>query len=283
MFDSITDFFSGKTYKRGYRIDEKIFSTAFSNIYRGRHRTSGKKIALKILKGQGEKMAKKIDESDSARWEGELLLTLNHPNIVKGLECDNNKEYWLTMEYLESNWSLYIASNRDRIPQSQLIKMFYEIASAIDYLHRQGILHRDIASKNIMIQDNRPKLIDFGLAIPAESDVLRGRLGTPSFMSPEMIRKRVSTYRNDIYSFGIVMYEAVTGIKLFKGKRREERMTRVLNQLPLPLSKMDLETAYSNRLEDLIMRCISKDPDERPKDSREVVTTLKSIQNQESS
>ncbi len=272
MFRKVISQIKGETYKRKYRIDRKIFSAAFSDVYAATGLVDGRRVALKILNEAGERIARRLDESEESMWEGELLLSLDHPNVVKAYDCGKGKKYWIAMEFYESTLNTYIVRHLRQRDESELLEIFYDIASAISYIHRQGLVHRDIAPDNIMLNDGRAKLIDFGMAIPLGSRVIKGRVGTPSYMAPEMIRRTESTPGGDIYSFGIVMYELVTGIKLFGGRLKEERMTRVLNVQPL--SPSALEKSCSAELEELIMRCVSKKAEERPGDAQEVVDML---------
>ncbi len=272
MFKRVVSQLTGETYKRKYRIVRKIFTAAFSDVYEAVDKDDGRRVALKILNEAGERIAVRLDRDEEAMWEGELLLSLNHPNIVKCFDCDSGKKYWIAMEYYKSTLHSYIAANRDGRDEAKLIGIFHGIASAVDYVHKRGVVHRDIAPDNIMLAGSSAKLIDFGMAIPIGSKAVRGRVGTPSYMAPEMIRKTESKPGVDIYSLGIVMYEVLTGVKLFAGRLKEERMTRVLNVHPL--SPSELEQSCSPQLEELIMRCVSKKAHERPKDAGEVVRLL---------
>ncbi len=272
MIQKLFSQLTGNTYKPQYKIKREIFSAAFSNIYEARDRRTGSLVILKILNEAGEKLAGKMDAGENTKWEGELMLTLDHPNIPVAFDCDSGKKYWIAMEYLDSMLYSYVNSGRDSREEAELIEIFHDIASAISYLHDRGVIHRDIAPDNIMMKGDTAKLIDFGMAIPVGSKVGGGKVGTPSYMPPEMIRKMSFSPAGDIYSFGVVMYEIVTGIKLFSGKLKEERMTRVLNVHPLSPSK--LEKVCSHELEKLIMSCVSKEPEKRPQNAHIVVEKL---------
>ena len=122
---------------------------------------------------------------------------------------------------------------------------------------------------NILVdKTGRAKLIDFGLTVPTNSSVIKGRAGTPSYMAPEMIRKWTHTQLTDIYSFGVVMYELITGRKPFRGKWKEVRMTRSLNVNPMMPSK--LGRYCSQELEELLQHCLEKEPEKRIQSAREI-------------
>jgi serine/threonine-protein kinase len=141
------------------------------------------------------------------------------------------------------------------------------------YLHDKNLIHRDLSLSNVLVDERlHVKLIDFGLSVPVGSSVVRGRVGTPSYMAPEMIRKWQHTESADIYSFGVLSYELITGKKAFKGELREQRMTYNLNVNPLPPSRLGLYC--SPELEPLVMKMLSKDPAQRAKSAREVEGAL---------
>ncbi len=266
--------FKGEAYKKDYVIQRKIYETSFARIYKAKSKQDGSPAAVKILNEIGECLARKLDENSTTLWEGELLSTLDHLNIVQCLSYDSGKKYWIVMEYLDIMLPHYVLKN-DNISEDEILEIFIDIAKALEYLHDQNLVYGDLSPDNIMLKDGSVKLIDFGLTLPKNLDIIRGLMGTPSYMSPEMIRYREMTQLNDIYSFGVIMYEVVTGVKLFSGQMKEKRMTLVLNSNPLKPTK--LNNKCNNKLENLILRCISKIPYERPRSMSEVKQTLMAI------
>lgn len=266
----------GETRLRGYEIGEQIFTGAFSNIYLGRRLRDNFSVALKIMTKTGDRVARLLERKQGVMWEGELLQTLDHPNIVKCLEygrTGKKEGYWLSLEYVETKLTAFIGRCNNEQEENELIDVLSQIAAAVAYLHEKGLIHRDLCLGNILLNPaGVVKLIDFGLTVPLDSTALRGRAGTPSYMAPEMIKKWLYTPGTDIYSFGVVMYELVTGVKPFRGAMPEQRMTRSLNVMPSPPSRMG--QYCSPELERLVMKCISKDPQERAKSAREVQDAL---------
>jgi len=266
----------GELRIKGYEIGEQIFAGAFSNIYKGYHTEQQIPVALKVLTSAGSRIARRLDANPTTSWEGELLRRLDHPNIVKCIEygtINKRRTYWLSLEYLESRLGLYVGRCQNADEENDLLAIFSQIASAIRYLHDRNLVHRDICLGNIMLaSDNVAKLIDFGLTVPVDSSVLRGRAGTPSYMAPEMIKRWQYIPATDVYSFGVVMYELITGRKPFTGVLPEQRMTSSLNVQPLPPSRMNI---YCDpELERLVMRCLSKDPAKRAQSAAEVEDAL---------
>lgn len=265
--------FGSQTPVRGYKIDEHIFETAFSNIYRAHRIQTGKEVALKVLTDAGKKMASLLDEHAEAVWEGELLKSLDHPNIVGYVDSGKGNPYWIAMEYIESHVRSYVGTSSNEEEENRIIEICNQVIEGLSYVHSRGFVHRDICLSNILVDEQgTAKLIDFGMCVPAGCKLVKGRVGTPSYMAPEMIKTSHYTPRADIYSFGIVMYELITGEKPFGGKMKQQRMTRSLNMDPRPPGE---KAQYcSKELEDLVMRCISKDADERPGEARELAHSL---------
>jgi len=261
---------------KGYEIGEQIFAGAFSNIYRAYHTRRKEQVALKILTRAGSRIARRLDRNQATSWEGELLSVLKHPNIVTCIEYGTlarGTRYWLALEYLESKLGTYIGRCHNVEEENELLDILAQLISAVRYLHERGLVHRDICLGNIMLASgNVLKLIDFGLTVPIDSSVLKGRAGTPSYMAPEMIKKWQYVPATDIYSFGVVMYELVTGRKPFSGLLPEQRMTRSLNVNPMPPSQLGRYCAPE--VERLMMRCLAKDPAARAQSAGEVEDAL---------
>jgi len=258
---------------KGYEIGECIFTGAFSNIYKSTHLKLGKTVALKILTESGSRIAAALEKHRTTLWEGQLLSTLDHPNIVKCVEYGTKPTFWLAMEFIESVLREYVGRCNNREEEDALLDVMSQLISTISYLHSKGLIHRDVCLGNILVdEDQKLSLIDFGLTIPVATSVTRGRAGTPSYMAPEMIRKWAHSELTDIYSFGVVMYELITGKKPFKGKLREQRMARSLNVMPPEPSRIGRHCAPE--LEELLMKCLEKDPKERFKKASEIQDAL---------
>jgi len=276
MLDWLRSKLDRGTRIKGYEIGEQIFAGAFSNIYKAYDPKNQRPAALKILTRAGSRIARRLDENPATSWEGELLSVLEHPHIVKCLEygtIGKKRTYWLALEYLESKLGFYIGRCHNEEEENELLNVLSQIISAVRYLHERGLVHRDICLGNIMLAPNAVvKLIDFGLTVPVESSVLKGRAGTPSYMAPEMIKKWLYLPATDIYSFGVVMYELVTGRKPFTGVLPEQRMTSSLNVNPMPPSRLGL---YCDpEVEQLMMKCLSKDASQRARSAAEVENAL---------
>lgn len=257
----------------GFTVEEHVFEGAFSNIFRARRVKDGHEVALKVLTRAGEKIASMLHEHDAALWEGKLLKSLQHPNIVEYVDSGTKNPYWIAMEFIPCSLKPFVGQCHNKQQENRIIEIFSQIVLAVEHLHSKGLVHRDICLGNLLMDSRGTvKLIDFGMAVPAGCRLMKGRVGTPSYMAPEMIRKSEYTPAADIYSIGIVMYELITGRKPFKGAMKEQRMTRSLNVDPAPPTNFDCHC--SPELERLVMKCISKDLNERPGEARKVEQSL---------
>ncbi len=278
MFKKFFYRFFWDDYARKYEIGQKICTAAFSDLYWAVDRRNGRRVVLKILNELGCSIARRYDNSSYAMWEGELLLALDHPNIVNCYECGKSTGYWIAMEPLDYTIFDCVNVGKKNGRNFSLLDVFCDIADALNYLHNEkGLIHGDIAPDNIMIKDGRARLIDFGMSVPDGMAMFKGRAGTPSYMPPEIIRnqgKKGPGPSADIYSFGVVMYELVTGLKVFGGRSKQKRMSRVLNEYPIEPSCLDLQTKCSEELEKIIMDCISKNPLQRPENAKVLVEAL---------
>lgn len=258
---------------KGFEMQKRIFRGAFSNIYLATMKRKKETVALKVLTEAGSRIASLLRRHPSTLWEGELLSVLDHPNIIKCIGYSKDPPYWVAMDYVESKLTSFVGRCANAEEESDILLLLAQLASAMSYLHTRGLVHRDICMSNILVDhDGLLKLIDFGLTVPIDSSVTRGRAGTPSYMAPEMIRKWTHTEVTDIYSFGVVMYELLTGTKPFRGHLREQRMTRSLNvNPPMPST---IGRFCSPDVEEVLAKCLSKEPEHRFNNSHELDSAL---------
>jgi Tol biopolymer transport system component len=254
-----------------YRIVEKIGAGGMGDVYRATDAKLGRDVAIKILSGAFADAPERL-----ARFEREarLLAALNHPNIatLHGFEKDGDTHF-LVMELVSgSTLAERIASGA--IPLREAIPLFRQIAEALEAAHEKGVIHRDLKPANIEVTpDGQVKVLDFGLAKafldgPAGSDLsqsptfARGGtetgviLGTAAYMSPEQARGKAVDGRTDIWSFGCVLYEALTGRKLFEGETVSDTIAKILTLEP-DFSALPKGTPRSIRI--LLERCLQKD------------------------
>lgn len=258
----------------GYEVLEKVGSGGMASVYRAR-RQDGQVVALKVPMEQYVADAKFIRRFHR---EAEVAQRLNHVNIVRTFEHGSlGTQHYMAMEYVDGR-SLegYIEAGELSIDLSTQIMR--RVAEALQHIHQAGIIHRDIKPANIMIlrggveqtddgakvRDEAVKLMDFGIAggkVLSRLTMTGARVGTPVYMSPEQARGLKIDHRSDIYSLGLVFYEMLTGQTAFKGGY-EAIVHQQIFQTPPPPRQLNLKVPKA--VDALVMRMISKDPDERP-------------------
>ena len=231
-------------------------------IYRARDTTLKRDVALKVLP---EAFARDPDRMARFQREAEVLASLNHPNIahIYGVE-----EQALVMELVEGQ------SPKGPMPLAEVWKIALQIADALEYAHGKGIVHRDLKPANIKVtSEGVVKLLDFGLAKAYAPDAapvdpanlptmtLEGTvpgviLGTAAYMAPEQTRGKVVDRRADIWSFGVLLYDLLTGKQLFRGEDLTETLASIIKDRP------DLR-AVPERVHKLLEACLQKDPKKR--------------------
>ncbi|MBI3473715.1 MAG: serine/threonine-protein kinase [Candidatus Solibacter usitatus] len=258
-----------------YRISAKLGQGGMGAVYRATDTKLGRDVAIKVVP---EAFA--LDAGRMARFtrEAQLLASLNHPNIavIYGVE-----ERAIVMELVEGS------PLAGPLPIEEAVPLARQIAEALEYAHERGVIHRDLKPGNIMVTpQGRVKVLDFGLAKalsnePSESaeaatitmgPTMPGAiLGTPAYMSPEQARGRAVDRRADIWSFGVVVWELLTGRMMYGGQTGGETIAAVIKDAP-PLDKLPPSTPAAVRR--LLARCLEKDSLRRLRDIGEARIAL---------
>lgn len=245
----------------GYVLEDILAEGGMGSIFQARQRDTGQPAAVKLLHAgyaqHDEFVSRFIQE---ARAAGRL----SHPNIVKvyNVGKTRNNRYYFTMELVRGS------TLTQRIPTltpQEAARMFMEAADALEYAHRNGIIHRDIKPDNILIgQDGEPKLTDLGIAVLDKQDMDQSGprvLGTPHYMSPEQASGKPITERTDIYSLGATFYHVFAGQPLFDASSPEQIMIKHVREKPKPLREMAPELPKD--LAAIVDKCLEKDPADR--------------------
>ncbi len=266
---------SSGTIEGRYRIIEKIGVGGMGTVYRAEHVVLQRQVALKVLRSE-----LLSDNLAMARFEQEsrACAALSHPNLVAVYDCGitATRQPYLVMEYISGRNLMEVIKADGTMSLPNFFDVFVEVASALSYAHNNGVIHRDMKPSNIVLTiDPRnkkliPKIVDFGVA---KIEDLGGELqmltrtgevfGSPAYMSPEQCSGDPIDQRADLYALGCVMYEALCGRQPLRGESMIATMTKQMEELPAPPSKMRDGKTVPGDLQKLILTCLKKRPSER--------------------
>jgi len=260
------------TYVSEYRINKHLVSTSLTDIYLA---TKGNKtdVVIKILQIKPD-----IEEKHINRflYEAEIIQKLNHKNIPKVYDFGREDDIcYIVLEYIDGhNLRELIRTHHNLL--KDYIDIILNICETLEYIHKRGIIHQDIKSRNMLLtKDMDIKIVDFGLAYEKgkSNAKIRERAGTPHYMSPEQIKGYRGDERADVYSLGVVMYELITGRRPFEGNSFDEIITQQLNMLIKP--PRFYNPKVSNNLESIILKALNIDPAKRYQCVGELVLDIK--------
>jgi serine/threonine-protein kinase len=257
-----TRFVPGALLARRYRIVGLLGKGGMGEVYRADDLKLGKPVALKFLP---EALAK--DPAWLARFHNEVRTAreVTHPNVCRVHDIgEADDQHFLSMEYVDGEDLASLLTRIGRLPKDKGIEIARQLCAGLAAAHERGVLHRDLKPANVMI-DGRGKvrITDFGLAGVAEQiqhDDMAA--GTPAYMAPEQFAGREVTVRSDLYSLGLVLYEAFTGKRPFEGRTLAE-LARAHQSQPPP-APSDVVRDIDAAVERIVLRCLEKDPQARP-------------------
>lgn len=238
-------------------IVEKLNEGGTANVYLGVDTWTGYPVAVKELKGnffKSDFVRRKFKE------EANRYLYLNHPNIVKLQDfIDAGSTHYLVMEFVEGhNLNEYQNNVTGPMPSPMAALLMSEVLKALDYAHKEGVLHLDIKPSNVMLsQSNEIKVLDFGISQDSSESNNSKMVGTPNYMSPEQIEGKGIDHRADIYSAGVTLYELITGKPPFTECEDRSQLFQAIKEKPIPGIPGEAEI---NRI---IRKATSKDKKDR--------------------
>jgi serine/threonine protein kinase len=271
-----------------YEIRSKLGAGGMGEVYRARDSQLGRDVAIKVLPASFS-----VDQDRLRRFEQEACAAsaLNHPNIlvVHDIAADDGTPY-VVSELLEGE-TLRKRIGGTPLGQRRAVDYALQIANGLAAAHEKGIIHRDLKPDNVFVtNDGRVKILDFGLAKltqldgnESQTDVPTRRvdtdpgvvMGTVGYMSPEQLKGRAVDQRSDIFSFGAILYEMLSGRRAFHGESAAETMSAILKEDPPELS--DTNRSVSPALERLVNHCLEKNPEARFHSARDVAFALEAL------
>src|SRR6516225_9922296 len=283
-----------------YRVLDRLGGGGMGVVYKAEDTRLGRHVALKFLP---EAMAQDKQALERFKREARAASALNHPNICTVHDIDEHEgRLFIVMELLEGQTLQHRISGKP-LPTDLVLRLSIPTADALEAAHAKGIIHRDIKPANIFItQRGQVKVLDFGLAklnvgaglVPALTGRPQGAplqevgqteegviIGTVAYMSPEQAQGKKVDARTDVFSFGSVLYEMVTGRGAFQGETKLAMLSAVLEKEPTPVSAIVPRTPPE--LEKLIARCLRKDPERRIQHMGDVKLALEELKEESDS
>jgi eukaryotic-like serine/threonine-protein kinase len=273
-----------------YEIQSPIGAGGMGEVYRAFDGRLGRDVALKILPPSFSHDTERLERFEQ---EARAVAALNHPNILAVFDIGHYQgSPFLVSELLEGE-SLRAILDRAPLPQRKAIDYGVQIAHGLAAAHEKGIVHRDLKPENIFVtKDGRIKILDFGLAklvqalgqgpegatlatLPAAATAAGVVLGTPGYMAPEQVRGHAADPRTDIFAFGAVLYEMLSGMRAFRRDTPAESMTAILKEDPAEFS--DASRPVSPALDRIVRRCLEKSPEQRFQSARDLSFALSAL------
>ncbi len=292
---------AGGTKLGRYEIRSQLGAGGMGEVYLAEDTRLHRKVALKVLPAE---VAANQDRMRRFNQEATAAAALNHPNIAHIYEIgDADGVNFIAMEFIDGQ-TLRESIHRSHTDLRKLLRYLQHVAEGLAKAHAAGIVHRDLKPDNIMItHEGHAKILDFGLAKLIEpSEQLPGQkpdreggrsevatailqqhstpgmiLGTAGYMSPEQAQGKTKEidHRSDIFSFGCILYEAVTGHKAFEGKDAIDTLNKIIREPVAPIS--DFRPDAPNHLQRIVRRCLAKDPEDRYQTIKDVAIELREL------
>ena len=263
-----------------YRIDRELGGGGMSRVFLAEEVALTRQVVIKVLPPE---MSAGVNQ-ERFRREIQLAARLQHPHIVPLLSAGSSEDLlWYVMPFIEGESLRVRLAKQGELPIREALQMLREIADALSYAHKHGVVHRDIKPDNVLISGRHVMVTDFGVA-KAVSESAGGSsltslgvaLGTPAYMAPEQAAADPNVDRRaDIYALGAMGYEILTGRPPFTGMNPQGVLAAHVMQAPVPLS--DQRPAVPAALNALIMRCLEKRAADRWQHAEELFPSLEAL------
>ncbi len=260
-----------------FRVERLLGSGGMAQVYYGRDVILQRPVAIKVIHS-----AQRGKSSISKRFvqEARMMAKWRHDNIVQIYYADHHQDgfFYYVMEYVDgsdlASILSYYAETGELMPISDVLHIARSVASALDYAHRQGVIHRDVKPSNILIAENSRVLLgDFGLALDTRDKSQGEAFGTPHYISPEQARRSADALpQSDLYSLGVLLYEMLTGVVPFDDISSAALALQHLSQPPP--SPRSLNPNLSAAVEAVLLKALEKDPRKRYQSGAELITAL---------
>ena len=260
-----------------YLIQQALGQGGMARVYKGMDISLKRPVAIKVI---GEGLRQSEFYVQRFEHEAQAVANLRHPNIVSIFYFgDQDNLYYLVMEYIDgTNLEAVLtnyADNHELMPYADVVRILEAIASALDYAHEQGVIHRDVKPSNIMVESSgRPVLTDFGLALRLSEGTVGDTFGTPHYISPEQAQSSANAVpQSDLYSLGVIAYEMLAGTVPFDDPSPTAlAMQHIMVAVPSPRL---FNPNLSEAVEQVLFKVLAKEPGDRYASGAEFVNALR--------
>jgi serine/threonine-protein kinase len=265
------------TLSNTYDIDRELGGGGMSRVFVATERSLGRKVVIKLLSPE---LTADVNRGRFRR-EIQVAAQLQHPHIVPLLSAGEHEDLlYFTMPYIAGESLKSALEKHGRLPVVEVVRVLYHVAEALEYAHGEGVVHRDIKPANVLRSGTYSLITDFGVAKALNASMAASGMtstgmavGTPAYMSPEQLAGDPrADHRIDIYALGLLAYELLNGKSPFAESTPQRVLAAVLTQEPKPL--VEVRPDVPGSLSELVMKCLSKEPEKRPATAREVLDAL---------
>ncbi len=260
-----------------YRVLRKLGSGGMADVYLCEDLTLARRVALKVLSSRFVHDAQFVERF---RREAKAAAGLNHPNLVAIYDWGEiGGTYFIVMEYVEGETLKQFLRRRGRLHGSEAVEIALGLLAAVGYAHRNGVVHRDIKSQNILLDaSGAVKVTDFGIARAGDASMTEAGsvLGTAQYLAPEQARGEIVDERSDLYSVGVVLYEMLTGTVPFSGDTAVTVAMKHVNERPPEPAEVVPGMPYA--LNQIVLKALAKDPMLRYQSADEFARDLRAAQ-----
>ena len=261
-----------------YVIVNEVGKGSTGTVYLSHDPYYGRDVAIKVynIDSGGDEERARISRKMFLS-EAHMVGMLQHPHILPIYDAgEENGHCYIVTEHVHGARTLAAYCKSDNLLRvDDVVEIVYKCAKALNYAHSRGVIHRDIKPSNIMLtQDSDVRIIDFGIALVADSDISRieGIAGSPSYMSPEQVQSLELTNRSDLYSLGAVMYELLSGVRPFRAGNLAKLLHQIVYATPAPIHT--LAPDVPEELETVVAMALQKNPEKRYKSGLDLAAEL---------